>query len=238
MDLDRIERTLIDFETALDKASALRPNIPAQNQVKLKAALVRLILESLEPGLGDFKMGGTAGWARAREASVHGRGLVSVMRQGTDWFTPNAPALRASDMHPLVWPLARTFWVMKAWPQAVETSYRAIQTNVQIRVGRTDVDGVALFNLAFGLKEVADGIRLWRPGDRSTETWKSKQQGLLSLSQAVALGIRNVITHAPHGTLNMKPIEALEMLATLSLLAKWVDDTEAVGGVVKSSDSR
>jgi Protein of unknown function (Hypoth_ymh) len=38
-------------------------------------------------------------------------------------------------------------------------------------------------------------VRLHLPGDKSTKTWKSRQEGLHLLAQGAFAGIRNVATH-------------------------------------------
>lgn len=47
----------------------------------------------------------------------------------------------------------------------------------------------------------------------------------MRLGQAAALGIRNVLAHTEK---ELTPIEAMENLATLSLLARWVGETTPV----------
>lgn len=225
MDLDRIERTLSDFNRSLVEASKLRQNREAQDSAKLQAPLVRRILDSLEPDLGNFKIGGMSGWTTAREATIHGLGLVAARREGDEWFQPDSPVVELASLHALVWKPASTYWSMRDRPRAVEAAYRALQAQIQHLIGRTDLDGTALYEQAFSPNPKDGSIRLWLTGPRNTETWKSRQQGLMRLGQAAALGIRNVLAHTEK---ELTPIEAIENLATLSLLARWVSETTPV----------
>jgi uncharacterized protein (TIGR02391 family) len=232
MDLDRIERTLSEFNASLLEASKLRQNRAAQESVKLQAPLARRILDSLEPDLGNFKIGGMSGWTPAREATLHGLGLVAARREGDEWFRPDSPILDLGSLHDLVWNPASTYWNMQDRPRAVEAAYRAVQAQIQHLIGRTDLDGTALYEQAFSPNPREGSIRLWLNGNRSTETWKSRQQGLMRLGQSAALGIRNVLAHTEK---ELTPLEAIENLATLSLLARWVDDTEPTGTINRAN---
>ena len=62
------------------------------------------------------------------------------------------------------------------------------------------------------------------PGDRSTTTWRSRQDGLHLLSQGAYAGIRNVVVHSHEPQWSEQ--EALEYLAVLSTVARWTDETE------------
>ena len=76
----------------------------------------------------------------------------------------------------------------------------------------------------FSAKETAGRTRLWLPGDRSTATWRSRQDGLHLLSQGAYAGIRNVVVHSHEPQWSEQ--EALEYLAVLSTVARWTDETE------------
>jgi hypothetical protein len=69
--------------------------------------------------------------------------------------------------------------------------------------------------------------RLRWPGGDTDLTVKAVRTGLLQFSQGCFAAIRNPATH---GTTDMAPQEALEQLAILSTLARWVDGCELVRG--------
>jgi hypothetical protein len=62
------------------------------------------------------------------------------------------------------------------------------------------------------------------PGDRKSKSWISRQRGLQALGQGCVAGIRNVVAH--DHALELPEQLALEYLATLSVFARWLDETE------------
>jgi hypothetical protein len=63
------------------------------------------------------------------------------------------------------------------------------------------------------------------PGDKTTRTWRSQQNGLQLLATGAFAGIRNVATHTADEWVEQV---ALEHLAVLSVVARWTDQTEVV----------
>jgi len=70
-------------------------------------------------------------------------------------------------------------------------------------------------------------VRLHFAGDKSSRTWKSRQEGLHLLAQGAFAGIRNVATHTGDEWTEQM---ALEHLAVLSVVARWADETEVITG--------
>jgi hypothetical protein len=71
----------------------------------------------------------------------------------------------------------------------------------------------------------ASQVRLHFPGDRASDTWKSRQQGLHLIAQGAFAGIRNVAAHVHD---EWPEQVALERLAVLSVVARWTDEAELV----------
>jgi hypothetical protein len=69
--------------------------------------------------------------------------------------------------------------------------------------------------------------RLHFAGDKSSRTWKSRQDGLHLIAQGTFAGIRNVATHTDD---EWPEQVALEHLAVLSVVARWADETEVIPG--------
>jgi len=65
------------------------------------------------------------------------------------------------------------------------------------------------------------------PGDKSSRTRKSRQEGLHLLAQGAFAGIRNVATHTGD---ELPEQVALEHLAVLSVVARWAEETKVVTG--------
>ena len=84
------------------------------------------------------------------------------------------------------------------------------------------------------LEEETTGINLWEKcfaeggleiseQRGSAKTKKSERQGVQKLAQSVSLLIRNPIAHTPSDEQNLSEEEALEYLAMLSSLSRWLD---------------
>ncbi|MFF3941672.1 TIGR02391 family protein [Streptomyces phaeofaciens] len=58
-------------------------------------------------------------------------------------------------------------------------------------------------------------------GDRNTPTWRARQEGAKYLAAGAFLALRNVAAHEDEVTWAEQ--EALEHLATLSVLARWIE---------------
>ncbi|MGV9419935.1 TIGR02391 family protein [Streptomyces sp. NPDC003674] len=57
--------------------------------------------------------------------------------------------------------------------------------------------------------------------DRNTPTWRARQEGAKYLAAGAFLALRNVAAHEDEVTWTEQ--EALEHLATLSVLARWIE---------------
>ena len=60
--------------------------------------------------------------------------------------------------------------------------------------------------------------------DDGSDTYKSVQRGAMTFAEGVFAGIRNPLSHEAEQELSEQ--EALEYLAALSVLARWVDRSE------------
>ncbi|MEV6027780.1 TIGR02391 family protein [Streptomyces sp. NPDC052036] len=75
---------------------------------------------------------------------------------------------------------------------------------------------------AFDMKDpVAAKPRLRFDGDRNTPSWRARQEGAKYLAAGAFLALRNVAAHEDEVTWTEQ--EALEHLATLSVLARWIE---------------
>ncbi|MFD5656161.1 TIGR02391 family protein [Streptomyces hirsutus] len=69
---------------------------------------------------------------------------------------------------------------------------------------------------------VAGKPRLRFPGDRNTPTWRARQEEAKCFAAGVFLAIRNVAAH--EDKVPWTEQEALEHIATLSVLARWIEE--------------
>jgi uncharacterized protein (TIGR02391 family) len=123
-----------------------------------------------------------------------------------------------------VWSGAKSLWQSGHFRSAVEDAAKKVNAETQNKVGRRDVSETDLFKQAFSLDPPSEGRpRLRRMQDDGSPTYKNLQRGAMALAEGIYAGIRNPFNHED-------PIEideqiALEYLAALSVLARWVDES-------------
>lgn len=137
-----------------------------------------------------------------------------------------APTMSADALHEEVWRAASKLWSDGHHAVAVQRAATFLNANVQARVGRSDVSDQQLMAQTFSDRPPEPGKpRLRWPGDETDLTVKAMRTGLLNFSQGAFAAIRNPATHS---TDEMPKQIALEQLATLSTLARWIDQCELV----------
>lgn len=143
----------------------------------------------------------------------------------------SAPSMAADSMHALVWDAASKLWADQHYGLAVQRAATFLNAHVQDLTGRRDVSDSTLMAQAFSPNPPKpDQPRLRWPGDDADLTVRAMRSGLLQFSQGCFMAIRNPATHSTSDTTVQ---EALEQLAILSTLARWIDQcelTEAADG--------
>jgi hypothetical protein len=146
--------------------------------------------------------------ATAAETAMHVRGT-------------SAPTMAADSLHPLVWDAASKLWRDEHYSSAVQRAATFVNAHVQDLTDRRDASDNVLMAQVFSTNAPEEGKpRLRWPGEDIDLTVKAMRTGLLQFSQGCFAAIRNPATH---GTTDMAPQEALEQLAILSTLARWID---------------
>lgn len=136
----------------------------------------------------------------------------------------NAPELSAAELHTWIWSGAKSLWQSGHYREAVEGAIKKLNAETQNKVGRRDLSETDLFKQSFSLDEPKPGkSRLRRIKDDGSDTYKSVQRGAMNLAEGVFAGIRNPLSHEADQELTEQ--EALEYLASLSVLARWVDES-------------
>jgi hypothetical protein len=139
---------------------------------------------------------------------------------------PSAPVMTADGLHPIIWEAASRRWESSHYSDAVQRAATALSGLVKNLTGRYELGDVDLMAQAFSASPPQAGKpRLRWPGNDSDLTVKAMRGGILSLAQGVFSAIRNPATHS---TEELPEQEALEQLATLSMLARWIDQCEVV----------
>lgn len=137
-----------------------------------------------------------------------------------------APTMAADALHPTIWEAASKLWADGHYGQAVQRAATFLNAHLQDLCGRHDVSDSGLMSQVFSVNPPEPGRpRLRWPGDDNDLTVKAMRTGLLQFSQGCFMAIRNPATHT---TDEISKQVALEQLATLSTLARWVDVCELV----------
>ena len=168
-------------------------------------------------------------WGAHREAAVRARAQLVRKQEIEENLGENAPELSAAELHPWIWEGAKSLWQSGHYREAVGGAIRKINAETQNKVGRRDLSETKLFQESFSEKVAEPGKkRLRRMQPDGSDTYKSVQRGAMALAEGVFAGIRNPLSHEVDQELSEQ--EALEYLAALSVLARWVDqsDVEAV----------
>lgn len=135
-------------------------------------------------------------------------------------------SLDLSALNPRVWQAAADLWHNGHHRQAVEAAYGALVDDVKSRTGRSDLGDDDVFGQAFSSDPPRPGkARLRWPGDTNDRTVISMNTGIRQFSTGVQLAIRNALVH---GRTDLTALEAGERLATLSLLATWIENCEPI----------
>jgi uncharacterized protein (TIGR02391 family) len=184
---------------------------------------VKKILHTLEPKLVEgFNLDQMAGEAMARNQAQRGLGILADMDEWAANLAPDAPILPADQFHHWVWDAARTYWESEHYRAAVDAAANAINAHTQTKVGRRDIFDTDLMNQIFSDKPKAGQAYLQLPGDLTDQTVKNRNRALRPFAEGCFAGIRNPAAHE-HGP-DWDEQKALEYLAALSILARWIDE--------------
>ena len=139
--------------------------------------------------------------------------------------------MAAGGLHRWVWNAAVDLWDSGHFKEAVRNAAAAVEEQTRLKTDRTDLTGASIFTEAFSLKLPEPGKPRLRfahieetagSGDR-TQDWKSAHEGASAFGRGCFQGIRNLLAH---GTDDLPEQQALEYLAALSVLARWVEGAQ------------
>ncbi|MCZ2824605.1 MULTISPECIES: TIGR02391 family protein [unclassified Modestobacter] len=204
----------------------------ALEELMTRAPLVETILESLEelPYKPDpSSWGGHPGQAYLgyRPYCMRAYGKLRDRQLIASIQSPG-PSLSATRLHPWVWDSAGSLWNDGHHRQAVSAAAGVISAQTQALLGRDDVADQELMKEAVSLNEPTEGAaRLRVAASMASRSGRALQQGALNLAQGVFGYIRNPATHE---TGEWDEQEALEKLATLSVLARMIEGGRGCSG--------
>jgi hypothetical protein len=196
-----------------------------EDDVLKKAQVVEQILDRVIPGWRDLDASTShKRWELHREAAVRAKEAVSRAEEVHRNLGDDAPEISAANLHPWVWSGAASLWRSSHYRSAVEDAAKKVNAETQNKVGRREVSETRLFQEAFSLSAATPGkARLRRMPPDDSETYKSVQRGAMALAEGIYAGIRNPFGHEEPQDIDEQV--ALEYLAALSVLARWVDES-------------
>lgn len=197
----------------------------ADAEVAQQAQVVEKIFDRVIPGWRtDIELRKSNRWTRHREAAIRAKAELERQEEVRKNLGDDAPELSAANLHPWVWDGASSLWHSGYFREAVEGAIRKLNAEAQNKLGRRDVSETDLFNQAFSEQPAAaKNPRLHRMPDDGSKTFKSVQRGARMFAEGVFAGIRNPLAH--EADQEMPEQQALEYLAALSVLARWVDES-------------
>lgn len=163
-------------------------------------------------------------WGYLRDWAARGVAALEREAELQEKLGDAAPRVSAGDFHPWIWGGASSLWQSGHYREAVEGAIRKLNAETQNKLGRRDLSETDLFNHAFSEQSATEqNPRLHRMPDDGSKTFKSVQRGARVFAEGVFAGIRNPIAHEAEQ--EMPEQQALEYLAALSVLARWVDES-------------
>ena len=146
-------------------------------------------------------------------------GIIDMRTKYNKILGPEGPALVAERLHSWIWDAAMKLWTNGHYKQAVENAWNNLVEHTQNKTGSKSTGTKLYSNLFTG--DPKDNRPLgFSKFKKGTEDWKSAHKGANLYGMGCALGIRNLTAHT---TDELDEQEALEYLAALSVLARWVD---------------
>ena len=197
----------------------------SEDDIVKKAQVVEQILDRFVPGWRErIKKKDRQKWSIHYEASIRAREALARADEVRKKLGEDAPELSAAKLHSWVWEGASSLWHSGHYRESVEGAIRKLNAETQNKLGRRDVSETDLFNHAFSEQPAAvNNPRLHRIQNDGSKTFKSVQRGARMFAEGVFAGIRNPLTHEVEQ--EMPEQQALEYLAALSVLARWVDES-------------
>lgn len=205
--------------TSKSRTAAPDPEVTKQAQV------VEKILDRVVPSWRtEIELRKTNRWTRHREAAIRAKEELLRQEEIQKNLGDDAPRISAADLHPWVWSGARSLWQSGHFRSAVEDAAKKVNAETQNKVGRRDLSETKLFQEAFSEKPAEPGkARLRRMKPDGSDSYKSVQRGAMALAEGIYAGIRNPFNHEDPKDIGEQV--ALEYLAALSVLARWVEES-------------
>ena len=200
-------------------------NVGSEGEISSQAYVVDRILDVVFPNWKqDFPNPRADEWRGYYEVALRAKTALERQTEIEEKLGDNSPHITVSQLHPWIWEGARSLWNSGHFREAVSAAVRKINAETQNKIGRRDISETDLFKQAFSLDPAREGkARLRRMTPDSSKTYQSVQRGAWLFAEGIFAGIRNPLSHEVENELSEH--EALEYLAALSVLARWVDQS-------------
>lgn len=162
-------------------------------------------------------------WGEYRSLAIRALTLVRQEEEIERFLGDAQPTLSSKSLHPWVWDGARSLWGSHHYREGLEAALKKVNAETQNKVHRRDVSEAKLFQESFSTDEPKKGrprLRLMEPD--GSETYESRHRGAMALAEGLYKGLRNPLAHEVEDDLDEQV--ALEYLAAISVLARWVDE--------------
>jgi Protein of unknown function (Hypoth_ymh) len=192
-----------------------------------RAHVVEQILDRVLPGWSKDRPTKDSEYRWLRDQASRAKAALQRSAELAEKLGDDAPDMDAANLHPWAWENGRSYWNTGHYHQAVMQAAIRINAETQAKLGRMDVSEAALFNEAFSLdgpKEGAPRLRLMK--DDGGKTYQNLHRGARAFADGLYTAIRNPGMHMPPPSDGGEEQLALEQLAALSLLARWVDQAD------------
>ena len=164
-------------------------------------------------------------WEQRREAVTIARARLVTQEEIAEKLGDVGPWLAAVGLHRWVWEAARSQWASGHYADAVDAAARSVNSWLQNKIGRRDVSEKDLVRQAWTLEAPVSGKPRLRVMEKDgSDTYKSVHEGIADFGSGCFKAIRNPLAHLPQHEIEMSEQVALESLASLSRLARWIDD--------------
>lgn len=172
----------------------------------------------------EFEPDQSAGQHETRIAIQRALGVLEQQVEIEKYLGPSGPRMEVDQLHPVIWDSAQSLWASGHHLEAVRSAAVHLNAHLQSRSTRIELADVELINQVFSTAEAQPGKpRLRWVGVGTTKTESSMRNALRDYALGVQAGIRNMVMHT---TTPLPEQEAVEQLAAMSVLARWIDATE------------
>lgn len=195
-----------------------------QDEIIASAQIVEKIMDRTLANWREALAGGRSPlWREHHEAAQRALTELERAAEVEERLGAAAPQLSAASFHPWAWEGARSLWSSGHLREAVRAAATKVNAELQNKVQRRDIADTKLVQESFSDEPPLPGKpRLRLPGDDGGQTAKSLRQGVTQYGAGCFLAIRNPLSHDEG---EMDEQEALEHLAALSLLSRWIDSS-------------